>query len=80
MRKLIGVVLAFWLGYLTSSFGVFGFLLEDKRALYVVVGILSAYAAIFIPLERIAEAEAQRSAGYPYRTSAREQLQRRGSF
>ncbi|KAI7859958.1 hypothetical protein BDC45DRAFT_563984 [Circinella umbellata] len=80
MRKLAGVILAFWLGYLTASFGLFNLLLEEKAALYILIALAASYLVIFIPLERIAEGEAQSSAGYPFRTSAREHLQRRGSF
>jgi len=44
--------------------------------------LLSAlfYLLLYAPLARLAEVEAQRYALYPHRTSAREQLHRRGSF
>lgn len=80
MRILAGVILAFWLGYLTASYGLFDLSHQETSALYALLAIGASYLVIFIPLERIADIEAQRSAGYPFRTSAREHLQRRGSF
>ncbi|KAI9288149.1 hypothetical protein BC943DRAFT_317884 [Umbelopsis sp. AD052] len=90
MQIIVGFILAFSLGYLTSQYGLFGSVIEEfvdatlssnKRGIIlVVVGLILSYIFILIPLERIASIESKRSEGYPFRTSAREHLQRRGSF
>ncbi|KAI9315831.1 hypothetical protein BX666DRAFT_1951919 [Dichotomocladium elegans] len=80
MRILAGVVLAFWLGYLTASYGLFELTDQEKTVFYVLITLSAIYLVILSPLEQIAEFEARSNAGYPFRTSAREHLQRRGSF
>ncbi|KAI8085191.1 uncharacterized protein BX664DRAFT_338771 [Halteromyces radiatus] len=81
MRTLIGVViLAFWLGYLSATCGVFDLLVQVKQVLYIFCTIGAIYLMILIPLERIAEAEACKNPKSTFRTSAQEHLQRRGSF
>ncbi|RUS21727.1 hypothetical protein BC937DRAFT_91699 [Endogone sp. FLAS-F59071] len=52
----------------------------QRYLLYVLLGLSILFVLILIPLERIASYESRRNVGYPYRTSAREHLQRRGSF
>ncbi|KAI8581531.1 hypothetical protein K450DRAFT_231757 [Umbelopsis ramanniana AG] len=90
MQIIVGFIIAFSLGYLTSQYGLFGSVIEEfvdvtlssnKRGIILVVaGLILSYIFILIPLERIASIESKRSEGYPFRTSAREHLQRRGSF
>ncbi|KAG2234105.1 hypothetical protein BDF21DRAFT_488930 [Thamnidium elegans] len=80
MLRLIGVVLAFALGYLTASNKLFTYLLQEKIVLYVLLGLTGCFLLILIPLERIAEAESIQHPLLSMRTSAREHLQRRGSF
>ncbi|KAG2186914.1 hypothetical protein INT44_003141 [Umbelopsis vinacea] len=112
MQIIVGFILAFSLGYLTSQYGLFGSVIEEfvdatlssnkvphfssmtlvkrhfsspipppqRGIILVVVGLILSYIFILIPLERIASIESKRSEGYPFRTSAREHLQRRGSF
>ncbi|ORZ22007.1 hypothetical protein BCR42DRAFT_405309 [Absidia repens] len=81
MRTLIGVVvLAFWLGYLSASCGLFDVLVRVKEVLYIHCTIAAIYFIILIPLERIAEAENCKNPKSTFRTSAKEHLQRRGSF
>ncbi|KAL1933040.1 hypothetical protein VTP01DRAFT_8718 [Rhizomucor pusillus] len=60
MFRLAGITLAFCLGYLTASYGLFSFLWEEKRCLYVLAAMLLGFMMILIPMERIAEAEARR--------------------
>ncbi|OAD75400.1 hypothetical protein PHYBLDRAFT_166646 [Phycomyces blakesleeanus NRRL 1555(-)] len=59
MQILIGVVVAFWLGYLTSSWGLLDHLIHQTQFLYIIGALSTAYFIIFILLERIAESEAQ---------------------
>ncbi|KAI8367522.1 uncharacterized protein BYT42DRAFT_129348 [Radiomyces spectabilis] len=80
MHILVGVVLAFWLGYLTASRRILEQILEEKRFIYVILALGTFYAVIFIGLKRIVEADIQRNPSTSFRTSAREHLQRRGSF
>ncbi|KAK9764450.1 hypothetical protein K7432_008034, partial [Basidiobolus ranarum] len=48
--------------------------------LFALLGLTLSFSLILIPLERIAHYESTKNIGYPFRTSAREHLQRRGSF
>ncbi|KAI8890408.1 hypothetical protein K501DRAFT_206287 [Backusella circina FSU 941] len=80
MLKVIGVFLAFWLGYVAASYNLFSQFLQEKAILYVLLSITLLFLVIFIPLERIAQYEANENPLATSRTSAREQLQRRGSF
>ncbi|KAI9362869.1 hypothetical protein BD770DRAFT_381965 [Pilaira anomala] len=80
MLKLVGIVLAFVLGYLTASNKLLTYLLQEKVVLYVMLGLTACFLVILIPLERLAEAESVQHPLLSMRTSAREHLQRRGSF
>ncbi|KAI9301725.1 hypothetical protein BJ944DRAFT_271046 [Cunninghamella echinulata] len=81
MRALLGVViLAFWLGYLSATCDIFDFFIQFKLIIYIICIIGGIYLVMLIPLERIAEAEACRNPKSVMRTSAKEHLQRRGSF
>ncbi|KAL4208715.1 hypothetical protein AB4K20DRAFT_1912202 [Rhizopus microsporus] len=82
MIKLLGILfLTFWLGYLTASNQLLTVIFSQKHVLYVMSSIASCYLFILVPLERIAEKETKKNPpNRILRTSAREQLQRRGSF
>lgn len=81
MLKFFGILfLTFWLGYLTASNQLLHCILQ-KHVLYIISSITSLYLLIFIPLERIAEKESRNNPpNQTLRTSAKEHLQRRGSF
>ncbi|CAO3607468.1 unnamed protein product [Cunninghamella blakesleeana] len=81
MRALLGIViLAFWLGYVSATCGIFDFFIQFKQIIYIICIIGGIYLVMLIPLERIAEAESCKNPKSIYRISAKEQLQRRGSF
>ncbi|KAF1803576.1 hypothetical protein V8B55DRAFT_1506713 [Mucor lusitanicus] len=80
MLKIIGIILAFGLGYMTAYNELIAYMLQEKTALYIVMGLTASFLLICIPLERIAEAESIQNPLTALRTSAREHLQRRGSF
>lgn len=80
MLKVIGVVLAFSLGYLTASNDILKYFLQEKAILYALAGLVGCFLLIFIPLERMADNESIQNPLASLRTSAREHLQRRGSF
>ncbi|RIB10805.1 hypothetical protein C2G38_2105205 [Gigaspora rosea] len=87
---LLGTLASFGVGYIACHYNLVTKLYEafndipstthKRHLLYVFVGLSILFLFIFIPLYRIAEYESRRNNGYPYRTSAREHLQRRGSF
>ncbi|KAK3828959.1 MAG: hypothetical protein J3Q66DRAFT_22152 [Benniella sp.] len=82
--------LSFALGYYACNFAIISSIYNfaasvpetthKRYLLYAVLILLLLFFLILIPLERIANFEARRKEEYPYRTSAREHLQRRGSF
>ncbi|KAI9478801.1 MAG: hypothetical protein EXX96DRAFT_572348 [Benjaminiella poitrasii] len=80
MFKTIGIALAFGLGYVTASSNLLNYLLQEKTVLYIFLILGASFFLIYIPLEQIAEAESIQNPLSPLRTSAREHLQRRGSF
>ncbi|CAO3643274.1 unnamed protein product [Mucor fragilis] len=80
MLKIIGIILAFGLGYMTAHNKLISYMLQEKTVLYIAIGLTASFLLIYIPLERIAEAESIQNPLTPLRTSAREHLQRRGSF
>lgn len=78
MLKIIGIILAFGLGYMTAYNELIAYMLQEvtslwstttsaiethtltstqKTALYIVMGLTASFLLIYIPLERIAEAE-----------------------
>ncbi|KAG0033957.1 hypothetical protein BGZ81_006625 [Podila clonocystis] len=87
---LISAAISFALGYYACNFAlisnIYNFTASvpetthKRYLLYALLILLLLFVLILIPLERIANFEARRKQDYPYRTSAREHLQRRGSF
>ncbi|ORZ07246.1 hypothetical protein BCR41DRAFT_161621 [Lobosporangium transversale] len=90
---LISAALSFTLGYCACNFAIISTIydfvasvpetthkVKNRYLLYALLILLALFILILIPLERIANFEARRKQDYPYRTSAREHLQRRGSF
>ncbi|CAG8432878.1 4707_t:CDS:10 [Diversispora eburnea] len=51
---------------------------HKRHLLYVFIGLGILFLLILIPLYRIADYESKRNNSYPYRTSARDHLRRRG--
>ncbi|KAI7892006.1 uncharacterized protein EV154DRAFT_201962 [Mucor mucedo] len=80
MLKIIGVGLAFGLGYMTAYNDLFTYVLQENMVLHAFLGLTGCFLFIFVPLERLAEKESIQHPISPMRTSAREHLQRRGSF
>ncbi|KAJ2518139.1 hypothetical protein H4S06_004261 [Coemansia sp. BCRC 34490] len=87
------VLIAFAVGYLTRHFNPLNWSQVKEAALtklhqlsptlLVFLGLATTLTALCLflwPLARIANWEAQGSTEYKYRTSARENLKRRGSF
>ncbi|KAI9244451.1 hypothetical protein BY458DRAFT_103264 [Sporodiniella umbellata] len=81
MLKLVGMlILTFCLGYIAALFQLFDYILQ-KHVVYTFLSISTFYLVLFIPLEKIAEREAKNNPLHSVlQTSAREHLQRRGSF
>ncbi|EXX61077.1 hypothetical protein RhiirA1_13700 [Rhizophagus irregularis] len=87
---LLGTIASFGVGYIACHNNLVNKLYETfndipstthkRHLLYVLIGLSLLFLLILIPLYRIADYESKRNNGYPYRTSAREHLQRRGSF
>ncbi|KAJ1977869.1 hypothetical protein H4R35_002123 [Dimargaris xerosporica] len=84
------VLTSFCVGYLTRHLDLITFtrdLIHDFPAtshkpllLLCFLCLALAFLAILYPLERMAEWESRSCSQYTHRTSAREQLRRRGSF
>ncbi|KAG9307773.1 hypothetical protein G9A89_023338 [Geosiphon pyriformis] len=87
---LFGTLVSFALGYLTCHYNLVKQLYEacndipstthKRHLIYALFALTILFLLILYPLYRIADYESKRSEGYPYRTSAREHLQRRGNF
>ncbi|KAI8646143.1 hypothetical protein BD408DRAFT_21539 [Parasitella parasitica] len=65
---------------MTAYNELLAYLLQEKTVLYIALGLGASFLLIYIPLESIAEAESTQNPSTALRTSAREHLQRRGSF
>lgn len=87
---LISAALSFAFGYSACNFAIISTICDvaasvpetshKRYLLYAILILVVLFVLILIPLERIANFEARRKQDYPFRTSAREHLQRRGSF
>ncbi|KAI8072182.1 uncharacterized protein B0P05DRAFT_549209 [Gilbertella persicaria] len=73
-------ILAFGLGYMTASTRLVNYLLQEKTVLYILSSLCICFLLIYFPLDFIAQHESTQNPMTNLRTSAREHLQRRGSF
>ncbi|KAI7866253.1 hypothetical protein BDF14DRAFT_1815875 [Spinellus fusiger] len=70
MHIVAGVALAFWLGYLTSSWRLLDLLLEEQFV-YCSCGLCAVYLGLFFVLERIADTEAQQVSSLVWKRTSR---------